>query len=263
MHSTGGRFNLKVRFTAARMPVDKKIDFFNPQAPTIPGVPASSGKSEKATPQLPESTYAPSKAQQPETRDARAKMLGVGVGIVVVLLAGVVLLRPGHNSPAKSNLDPLAGEAAAAPAAPAKTAPAEKLLTGPGPVATTAELAKPWSSRKFLFSSPLADGPVPAMVVRLPGGELWGFSLREPFGECELQYVTDLKAIEADYGFHAEHPMVVNPCTHAVYDLMRYGGGAPNGGLVRGDIVEGTGVRPPLAIEMKTSGKDIVAVRSE
>jgi len=187
----------------------------------------------------------------------------VGVGIAVVLLAGVVLLRPGHNSPAKSNLDPLAGEAAAAPAAPAKTAPAEKLLTGPGPVATTAELAKPWSSRKFLFSSPLADGPVPAMVVRLPGGELWGFSLREPFGECELQYVTDLKAIEADYGFHAEHPMVVNPCTHAVYDLMRYGGGAPNGGLVRGDIVEGTGVRPPLAIEMKTSGKDIVAVRSE
>jgi len=245
------------------MPVDKKIDFFNPQAPTIPGVPASSAKSEKAAPERPAAAYAPPKAQQPGTRDARAKMIGVGVGIAVVLLAGVALLRSGHNSPAKSNLDPSAGEAAPAAAAPAKTAPAEKLLTGPGPVATTAELAKPWSSRKFLFSSPLADGPVPAIVVRLPGGELWGFSLREPFGDCELQYVTDLRAIEADYGFHAEHPMVVNPCTRAVYDLMRYGGGAPNGGLVRGDIVQGTGVRPPLAIEMTTNGKDIVAVRSE
>jgi len=245
------------------MPVDKKIDFFNPQAPSIPGVPAASKKSEKAAPQRPAPAYAGSKAQQPGARDARAKMIGIGVGVAVVLLAGVVLLHSGHNSPAKSDLDSLAGQSAPAPAVPAKSEPSERLLTGPGPVATTAELAKPWSSRKFLFSSPLATGPAPAMVVRLPGGDLWGFSLREPFGDCELQYVTDLKAIEADYGFHAEHPMVVNPCTRAVYDLMRYGGGAPDGGLVRGDIVQGTGVRPPLAIEMKTSGKDIVAVRSE
>ncbi len=57
--------------------------------------------------------------------------------------------------------------------------------------------------------------------------------------------------------------MVVDPCTHAVYDLMRYGGGAPDGGLVRGDIVQGAGVRPPLAIEVRTDGKDIIAVRSE
>ncbi len=144
-----------------------------------------------------------------------------------------------------------------------KTEPAENLVIGPGPVATTAELAKPWSEKEFLFRGPFSAEPVPAMVVRLPGGDLWGFSLREPFGECELQYVTDLKALEADYGFRADHPMVVNPCTHAVYDLMRYGGGTPDGGLVRGDIVQGAGVRPPMAIEMKTNGKDIVAVRSE
>ena len=78
--------------------------------------------------------------------------------------------------------------------------------------------------------------------------------MREPFGECQLQYITDLGQLAADYGFRAEHPMVVNPCTHAVYDLMRYGGGAPNGGLVRGDIVEGAGVRPPMAIEMSLLG---------
>lgn len=189
-------------------------------------------------------------------------MIGVGVGIGVVLLAGIILL-PGHHSPAQTNLDPSPDAAAPASTDTAKIAPSEKLLLGPGPVATTAELAKPWSEKEFLFRGPFSAEPAPAMVVRLPGGALWGFSLREPFGECELKYVTDLNEIEADYSFHAVHPMVVNPCTHAVYDLMRYGAGSPDGGLVRGDIVQGAAVRPPLAIEIRTSGKDIIAVRSE
>lgn len=246
------------------MPVDKKVDLFKPQAPTIPGVPAASEKSEKAALQPPGQMRAAPAVQTPAARETRAKLIGVGVAIGVVLLAGVALLSSHHNSPANANLGP--SPEAAAPVAPAvapKTEPAENLVIGPGPVATTAELAKPWSEKEFLFRGPFSAEPVPAMVVRLPGGDLWGFSLREPFGECELQYVTDLKALEADYGFRADHPMVVNPCTHAVYDLMRYGGGTPDGGLVRGDIVQGAGVRPPMAIEMKTNGKDIVAVRSE
>jgi hypothetical protein len=246
------------------MPVDQKIDPFKPQAPAIPGVPAGSAKSEKTAPQPPAAPRVSSVAQQPGAQDAKAKMIGIGVGIAIVLLAGVAFLRSGHNAAAKSNLNSSPDAAAStSEAAPAKTEPAQKLMVGPGPVATAAELAKPWSSREFLFRGPFSADPVPAMVVRLPGGELWGFSLREPFGECELQYITDLSTLEANYGFHAEHPMVVNPCTRAVYDLMRYGGGAPNGGLVRGDIVMGSAVRPPLAIEVRTSGKDIVAVRSE
>jgi len=189
-------------------------------------------------------------------------MIGVAVGIGVVLLAGIVLLS-GHHSPASADIHPLPAAVAPAPSNTTKSKAAEKLMVGPGPVATTAELAKPWSEKEFLFRGPLSAEPVPAMVVRLPGGALWGFFLREPFGECELKYVTDLQELADDYGFHAAHPMVVNPCTHAVYDLMRYGGGAPDGGLVRGDIVQGAGVRPPLAIEVRTSGKDIIAVRSE
>jgi hypothetical protein len=247
------------------MPVDQKVDPFKPQAPAIPGVPAASERSEKAAPQQPAAASAPSWMEQPAVREAGAKMIGVGAGIAVVLLAGVAFLYPSHHSSAKSDLYP--SPEAASPAAPApapvKTEPAEKLLVGPGPVATTAELAKPWSAREFLFRGTLTPDAVPAMVVRLPGGELWGFSLREPFGQCELQYVTNLKTLETDYGFHAEHPMVVNPCTHAVYDLMRYGGGAPNGGLVRGEIVQGSGVRPPMAIEIRTSGREILAVRGE
>lgn len=141
--------------------------------------------------------------------------------------------------------------------------PAEKLPVGPGPIGTTDQLAKAWSSKRFLFRDPLVAKPVPAMVVRLPGGQLWGFSLREPFGECELEYVTDLKRMASDYHFQADHPMVVNPCSRAVYDLMRYSGGALNGGIVRGDIVHGIAVRPPMAIEINTNGKNIVAVRTE
>ena len=189
-------------------------------------------------------------------------MIGLAAGIGVVLLAGMILL-PGHHSPGNADLHPVPAAVDPAPSDTTKSKPAEKLMVGPGPVATTAELAKPWSEREFLFRGPFSAEPVPAMVVRLPGGDLWGFFLREPFGQCELKYVTDLQELADDYGFHAAHPMVVNPCTHAVYDLMRYGGGAPDGGLVRGDIVQGAGVRPPLAIEMRTSRKDIIAVRSE
>jgi hypothetical protein len=32
---------------------------------------------------------------------------------------------------------------------------------------------------------------------------------------------------------------------------------------VRGVIVQGTGIRPPMAIEVRADGKDIVAVREE
>jgi hypothetical protein len=137
------------------------------------------------------------------------------------------------------------------------------LPVGPGVVATEAELAKPWSAKRFLFHGHVSVDPEPAMVVHLPGGQYWGFSLREPFGTCELEYVTDLRKLQADYHFRADHPMIGNPCTHTVYDLLRYSGSAPNGGLVRGEIVGGTGIRPPMAIEIRTEGKDVVAVRME
>ena len=55
--------------------------------------------------------------------------------------------------------------------------------------------------------------------------------------------------------------MIVDPCNHAVYDLEKYGAG-PNG-VVRGAIVYGAGVRPPLAIEMKAKGSQIVAIQIE
>lgn len=132
---------------------------------------------------------------------------------------------------------------------------------GPGEIATPAELAKPWSSKRFRFRNATTGEVVPALAVRLPGGELWGISLREPFGNCELDYVTDLSVLESQYHFRAVHPMVVNPCSGSVYDLADYTAG-PHG-LVRGRVVRGSAVRGPLAIEVVARGKGIVALRME
>ena len=85
--------------------------------------------------------------------------------------------------------------------------------------------------------------------------------MREPFGSCEMKCTTDLSEIANEYHYTAAHPMVVDPCNHAVYDLEKYGPG-PNG-VVRGAIVYGAGVRPPLTIEMKVKGNQIVAVQIE
>ncbi len=140
---------------------------------------------------------------------------------------------------------------------------AENLPVGPGIIASTKDLDKPWASKRFLFRSDLSSEEVPALVVRLPNGRYWGLSMIEPFGTCKLEYVTDLSVLRNEYNFRANHPMVGDPCTHTVYDLLQYDGGAPDGGLVRGAIVHGAGVRPPLAIEIDVEGKHLRAVRME
>ena len=76
-----------------------------------------------------------------------------------------------------------------------------------------------------------------------------------------MEYVTDLDRLDSFYHYRADHPMIADPCSHAVFDLTRYGPG-PNG-MVRGEIVGGAGVRPPIAIEMSVKGKDIIAVKVE
>ncbi|MGH9617900.1 MAG: hypothetical protein ACRD28_14265 [Acidobacteriaceae bacterium] len=149
-----------------------------------------------------------------------------------------------------------------APAANSAT-PAENLPVGPGIIASTKDLAKPWASKRFLFRSDLSSEDVPALVVHLPNGQYWGLSMIEPFGSCKLEYITDLSVLRTEYDFRANHPMVGDPCTHTVYDLLQYDGGTPDGGLVRGAIVHGAGVRPPLAIEINVDGKQLRAVRME
>jgi hypothetical protein len=238
------------------MPDEKRVDPFKPQQPTIPGVSPGDGNAKPEAPPPPEFPGAPQeKAPLPIKQIAIA-----GVGALIIIAGLLYWSRSSSPKPMPASGD-AAGGSTAAPADAPK--PARSLPVGPGPVATTDELAKTWSAKRFLFRNLLSGQPEPAMVVRLPRGELWGFSLLEPFGNCELEYVTDLDKLRTEYRFRADHPMVVDPCNRTVYDLLRYGGGAANDELVRGVIVQGTGIRPPMAIEIRVDGKDIVAVRGE
>lgn len=220
-----------------------KPDPFKPVQPKIPGVP----------------DHASVRSRAPKPNPLTVWLIA---GVAFALVVGLVVGWRMRASAAKRA--PVASQPAAAPApardaSPPAAAPAG-VPTAPGPVATIDELAKPWAAKKFSFRSEL-DGPVPAMVVHLPGGGYWAFSLQEPYGRCQLEFVADPARLRDEYGFTANHPMVTDPCTHTVYDLLRYGS-TPKG-LVRGDIVQGTGLRPPLAIEVRLEGRRIVAGRME
>lgn len=242
------------------MPETKKTDPFKPAQPKIPGVPARA-------PVAAEAKDAVSHPESSEHRPTPAKKsvpagMWVVIGLMIVVALGGRLLVWSFGAAPNSQTSEPASIFQPIPIAPVAK-PAEDLPVAPGVIATTSELPKPWSARPFLFRTPLSADPVPAMVFRLPNGQYWGISMIEPFGSCQLEYITDLRVLANDYGFRANHPMVGDPCTHTVYDLLQYDGGAPEGGLVRGAIVHGAGVRPPIAIEIEVSGREVRAVRME
>lgn len=238
------------------MPDEKKFDPFKPQQPSIPGVLPSSAKTE------PEEAPPPELPSPPQERSPILipMLAAAGLGAIIIIVA---LMHLSRGVPPKS--PPASPNSAVTPAAAPGVEVNHKgsLPMGPGPIATADELTKPWSSKRFLFRNYVSGQEEPALVVRLPRGEYWGFSLVEPFGNCELEFVTDLNKLRTEYHFQADHPMVGDPCNHTIYDLLRYGAGASNEEVVRGVIVQGNGIRPPMAIEIKADGKNIVAVREE
>jgi serine/threonine protein kinase len=134
-------------------------------------------------------------------------------------------------------------------------------------VATASELALPWSSKRFFYRSLTHSKYVPALIIRLPGPaaqskSYWAFSLEAPFSQCQLEYIDDLAKLSSDYGFAAEHPMVVNPCSHTVFDPLHLKE-IPGNILVRGAIVQGYDTRPPYGIEVKVTANQIRAVAME
>ncbi len=241
------------------MPTEAKVDPFKPKQPEIPGVPANAGE-KKPTVSRPagaEPSSVPSSAISlwPPSVWPVGLRIGVAAAAVVIILALAWRARVSSARPAEPE-----ASAPVAPVAVLPAQPAQALPIGPGEIATASELAKPWSSKRFLFRDPSSE-LVPALAVRLPGGALWGISLREPYGNCKLDYLTNLGTLHLQYDFNAKHPMVVNPCSGSVYDLGQYTGG-PNG-LVRGQVVRGTAIRAPFAVEIVQHGKSIVAVRME
>jgi hypothetical protein len=222
-------------------PAQEKFDVVEPQ---IPGVPV---------------------ARKNAKGSGNAKALPVAVWLAIAI--GAVMMVGASFfwwfSLASKKADNVSAEvmpAAATPAA-APIAPVEKVAQGPGEIGSTSEFAAPWSSKQFVMQDPVTKLKVPATVVKLPGGAYWGFSMIEPFGQCRLEYITDMKRLESYYSFRASHPMVGDPCSRSVFDLTKYGPGID--GLVRGEMVQGSGLRPPMAIEVRVQGSKVVAVRME
>jgi len=229
-------------------------DPFKPQQPRIPGVSGRAAEEKSAAPaeSLPI-------ADRVRSLQAHLPPTWIMVSVAGALLLGIGVAWWSHGASAKED-QPV--EAPAAPAAaPAPPKPAEKLPVGPGEIAATDKLEKTWSSQKFIFHDRATSRDVPAMVVHLPGETFWAFSLIEPYGNCELEYVTDLDKLRSEYSYRAEHPMVADTCNKSVFDLTHYG--SSPGGLVRGEIAQGAAVRPPMAIEIRIQGKRIIAVRME
>ncbi|MGH9712928.1 MAG: hypothetical protein ACRD5M_06480 [Candidatus Acidiferrales bacterium] len=234
---------------------DEKTDPFKPQQPRIPGVKAAA-REEKPAEVTADSAH-PSAISK--LQDLHLPPRWILATVAGALVLGGMVAWWSRGSSAKEPELVAASVPTQAPVEPAK--PPERLPIAPGEVATTDELAEPWAAKRFIFRDPGTSRDTLGIVVRLPGDTYWGLSLREPYGTCEMEYVTDLQKLETEYHYRASHPMVGDPCNKTVFDLSRYGN-APSG-LVRGEIAQGAGVRPPMAIEIRTKGKQILAVRME
>jgi hypothetical protein len=136
-------------------------------------------------------------------------------------------------------------------------------------IATVAEMSAPWSSKDFFLEDPATGENLPALLVRLPTGSAsqpaayWALIMRTAYGSCHLEYIADLDKLRRDYGFHtAKHAMIGDPCSHTVFDPEKMTM-LPGNIWVRGAIVQGADVRPPLGIELQIKNQNILAIRHE
>ena len=173
-----------------------KFDPFKPAQPRIPGV---SDATAAAPPQPAPEKPAPRRKLTPQQL-----AIGAAAAVVLGIILIAILLRP--SAPAASPETPAPAvsalpEPASAAASSPKSAVAAAPPIYPDEVATAGEMEKPWSSRRFTFLKNLALGPVPALLVRLPGGSArsansyWAFALKSRYGKCELELVTDVEKL--------------------------------------------------------------------
>lgn len=230
------------------MPDQTHPDRFKAEMPQIPGVSAS-GYKRRSNSTLP-----------------LALIGGLAAVVIVVFFVGRWLLRPAPADTAPQQPTPQL-EVPAPPPDPAASLPHS---TAANPeIATVQELARPWSSQQFIFRDRLTGENIPSEVIRLPVGSAgqpssyWAFSLKVPYGDCKLEYIEDLARLRSDYDFRApRHPMVGNPCTRTLFDPTRMTN-LPGNIWVRGGMVQGSDLRPPLGIELKVQNGHILALRME
>ena len=226
--------------------------------PTVqhpPGPPAP----KKAAPAMP---LIPGVNDKPAGAQVQLKPL-ITVIVAALLCAACFAIWLSHRRQADQKLS--ASATVAVPEAPISDSPSTtKTEMDPNVIAKLDELAKPWSSKNFNFVDPQTHDSAGAIAIRLPGaGEsFWAFSLNTPFSRCQLQYVTDLSALSQRFAYPATHPMVVSECDGTIYDPLKMAT-LSDGSWVRGDIVRGGGIRPPIAIQVEVRGHQLVAARME
>jgi hypothetical protein len=222
-------------------------DRFKAEMPQIPGVSgAGSRRSHTAVP--------------------LAVIGGLAAVLIIVFLVGRWLLRPHPTEIAAPEPAPQL-EVPTPPPDPAAALPHS---TAQNPqIGTVDQFVKPWSSQEFIFRDRLNGENIPAIIIRLPVGGAsqasgyWALSLKAPYGSCKLEYVTDLEKLRNDYDFRgARHPMVGNPCTRTLFDPLRMAN-MPGNVWVRGAMVQGSDLRPPLGIELSIEKGQILALRME
>ena len=222
--------------------------------------PPSPPAQRKMTPEMPR---IPGVVQAPPRAPLQLKPL-IAVILAALLCASGFALWLSHRRHA--NLNASASSDAPLSYVSSEASSITKSDTEPNTVGTLYELAQPWSSKAFLFIDPKTQTGVPAMVIHLPGPpaepSFWGFALSNPLSRCQLQYVTDLSALSLRFAIPAAHPMVVSDCDGIVYDPLKMTT-LPNGSWVRGEIVRGVGIRPPIAIQVEVRGRDVIAKQME
>lgn len=221
----------------------------NAAAPKIPGVPERPARKPESAPKATENEI-------PRATGPASRMREIAGGAILALVIALIWWAHGASAP-KNALPELSSSRSAGQ--PSQTAQNGPMPIAPGPIATVAEMKQDWSTKQFLYKETNGDKS-PALLVRLPKGDYWAISLREPFGDCQFEFA-GVEKLQSDYNFAAAHPMIGDPCTHTVFDLAQYGEG-PNG-MVRGAIVAGAAVRPPLAIEVSVKDGKIIASQEE
>jgi len=230
------------------MPDQHPAERFKTDMPQIPGVPG------------------PGSRRTSGTNTAVRLVAGLLAVLIVLVLGTRWVLRPKR---AETVVAPPPQIEVPSPAPDPSAAFPHATEAEPG-VATTAEMAKPWSTKDFFIKNRVTGENVPALLVRLPAGPAtqpggyWAFGMNSPYGNnCQLEYITDPAKLVNDYGFRgAKHPMVGNPCSRTVFDPLKLSN-LPGNVWVRGGIVQGSDLRPPLGIEVQIQGKEIQAVRME
>jgi hypothetical protein len=192
--------------------------------------------------------------------------------IGVVALAAVlvlVLLWFSHSRPAESARVVPTPQIEVPPPPPDPSASLPHADEAHPVIASVADLSKPWSSADFFIHNLVSGENVPATIVRLPSGSplsasgYWAFSRKAVYGNCQLEYIGNLDKLRQDYDYqHAAHPLVGNPCTRTLYDPLKTVN-LPGNVWIRGAIVQGSDVRPPLGVEIQIQGKQILALRTE